>query len=659
MHRFSGLVLGLLALGCTPLDLTTTDAGLGDGGIPAVDAGPIDAGPPRAIYAVPREGVETAFFDTPWPTDLRVTAEGTVDLSEFPNPRRSTLLADFLQAATASQQGFSTNGAVYFRFSRALDPRSFASTIEQSVASEASVFLVDVDPDSPERGERHPAVLSFRETPTFWWPSGTLAIRPADGFPLRGGTTYAAVVTRAVRSISGETLMRDADLDAVLGEGGDADVQRARALLVDAREVLSEQGIDDDDLLSITVFTTQDPTREARVIRDWMRSSFEAPTARADAWMYSRVRPEHHELVGRYGPVPVFQEGTIPYVSDGGLIRLDADGAPTVHSTYDARFALSIPRTAMPEAGWPLVIYSHGTGGDYQTFIGEGLAAALGSIGVAVMGIDQIHHGERNPLGGSPDTLFFNLSNPDSVRWNNVQSALDVVQQARMAAALEVPDAVLGGGARIDPTRIYFVGHSQGGLVGPLFLGIDDAVGGGVVSAGGGLIGYALTQKREPIDIPPLVATALGVRSLEVEGVDLMHPVITVLQGWLDPSDPVNYAALAFAEPREGFAPKSVLSTEGLMDVYTPPVSIEALAIAFRQPPVAPLSQPNPGWDYLGLSALAPPVSGNVAGGLASAGLLQFPMDGHFAIFRNDTAKAQVIGFIASLVEGTPTIVAP
>ena len=115
------------------------------------------------------------------------------------------------------------------------------------------------------------------------------------------------------------------------------------------------------------------------------------------------------------------------------------DGQPVVHGRYDARFALTVPRTTMPEAGYPIVLYAHGTGGDYRSFIDDGTARRLADAGFAVMGIDQIHHGARNPTSSSPELLFFNIQNPDAARDNNRQSALDIVQQARVVPALITP----------------------------------------------------------------------------------------------------------------------------------------------------------------------------------------------------------------------------
>ena len=53
---------------------------------------------------------------------------------------------------------------------------------------------------------------------------------------------------------------------------------------------------------------------------------------------------------------------------------------------------------AMPEAGWPIVIYGHGTGGDYRSFAaGSNMSPAdqLAREGIAAFGISLPLHGDR------------------------------------------------------------------------------------------------------------------------------------------------------------------------------------------------------------------------------------------------------------------------
>jgi hypothetical protein len=134
------------------------------------------------------------------------------------------------------------------------------------------------------------------------------------------------------------------------------------------------------------------------------------------------------------------------------------------------------------------------------------------------------------------------------------------------------------------------------------------------------------------------------------------HPVVTLLQTWVEASDGVNYARMIFDAPRDGFAPKSLLMTGGQLDEYTVAGANAALAAATRMPIVEPVVAPNEALDALGIPPVTAPVAGNVAGGAATAGLLQFPYGGHFVAFESPIAIRQVSGFFHTFAEGAPTI---
>ena len=116
----------------------------------------------------------------------------------------------------------------------------------------------------------------------------------------------------------------------------------------------------------------------------------------------------------------------------------------------------------------------------YRTMLGANHEAEnLGARCIATMSIDQIFHGDRlPPSSGTPDILFFNVLNPVAGRANAAQSAIDLVQQARLftETRFTIPASVSGRGAPIafDGSKLGFFGHSQGGINGPIFLAVDD-----------------------------------------------------------------------------------------------------------------------------------------------------------------------------------------
>lgn len=614
----------------------------------------------EAIFVLPRVAGEEAFFDLPWPSDLRRTATG-IDVTDFPNPNNVPLLERYRDAIMESVGGFSVSAPAYCRFAAALDESTLPADPAASIRDDASVFLINVDPESPELGQRHPSVTHFWDPQTEHWPGHTLAVRPVHGIPLRSLTTYALVVTDRVQALDGSMLGRSRDLDVVLGlRGASGDMERAAvALHALAVAALEDAGVPARSIVNLAVFTTQDATGELLSARDFVRAMEPPQPVLAESELV-RTSENYMLIHGAYSS-PIFQQGEVPYASEGGDIQFDADGNPVPVGSFEARFALTLPLTEMPATGWPLVLYAHGTGGDFQTFVNNGVADDLTQRGFAVMGVDQIHHGPRNPTSSGPEALVFNFTNPRAFRDNARQSALDVVVQARFARENPVDERIVGPGVFFDPAQTWFFGHSQGGLNGPLFLSIDDQARGGVLSGAGGHLAIALVDKVEPVNIPALAGFLLRwpgseATRLEQEHFAYEHPILALLQTYTDVADPGNYAQLIFREPREGFAPKSILQTEGIEDPYTPPRAIEALALSMGAPPVEPLYYPDiSGADVAGLTAITGPVQGNVAGGRATAGLLQQP-GGHFVVF-DDPLRTSVKRFFETALEGELPII--
>lgn len=627
---------------------------------PPSDAGP-DAyvGPSTAVFELPRAGQPTSdYYALPFPNDLRRRDDGTLDLDGHPRP--NALIEEYLTTFAAKFEGFGTNAAIYFRFSAPIDPASLPATPEASLWPGASVYLVDVDPDSPERGQRRPLRFRFEPEPGKFIGPDWLACLPYPGFPLRPETTYAVVVTRRLRAPDGCPVGRATDFDRVLAEGAaDPDVARARAAYAPLLSWLDGPGGDERfDVVAAAVFTTQHPTRLMGRIREVIWRDVPAPRLYALRFRGNYANFALYE--GLYDG-PNLQVGTPPYrlPEDGGEIVVDpATGDPIVQRMEPIRVAISVPYGVVPQGGWPTVLYAHGTGGDYLSFVRDHTAVRMANQGLAVIGVDQVLHGPRNPEGGSDEVAFFNFQNPIAGRDNVRQGALDDFQLVRLVLGLRIEERHPGGRTHtFDASRIMFMGHSQGGITGPPFLAYEPLVRGAVLSGAGGLIYYSLILKTKPVDVASLIGNFI--RDVPL---DEFNPMLALIQMFIEPADPVNYGPLIVVAPPDGVPPKDVFQSEGLVDYYTPPPNIEALGVALGLHPVAPVLEPVDGFALRGRDVLQPQVSGNVNG--RTGVFLQYAAapgsDGHFVVFDVPEAVLQHAVFLGSLArDGRATLVSP
>lgn len=603
-----------------------------------------------ALFAVEAPGDD--YYALPFPNDIHRNADGTLDLTEFP---ANSIILDQYRVAAQSLDGFGLNGAMSSRFTAPLDPKSLPDPAG-SLEPTASVYLVDVDPASPNLGTRTPIIASYRDEATNTIGAHRLVVRPYPGFTLDEGTTYALVLTNRILDLGGVPIQRASDFAMLLGEGGSAKMTAARAAYKPLVTWLNAHG-GTGEVVSAAVFTTQHVTQVGPALRKGVYGA-EAPVATNLA---RYATPLYVLFTGAYTQ-PNFQTGEPPYTSSGGEIKLGADGAAIVQRTEPMRFAMTIPLGEKPAGGWPLAIYAHGTGGDYKSFVGDGTGLRLAAQGIATISTDQVLHGPRDPAQLDPGVAFFNFANPYAARDNALQGAADAWAQLRLATGLAIDDGA-GGLVTIDPTKVYFFGHSQGGVTGPAFVAFEPSLTGAVLSGTGGLLYLSLLYKTEPLDFSSLIETFARDTPMDED-----NPSLALAQMWIDRADGANYARFMVREPQLGpdgtrMAPRNIFQTEGFVDTYAPNPAIEAFATALGGDLVSlPDEKVVDGLTLRARAVLPTPITDNDRG--VTAVLAQYNKhigsDGHFVVFEVPSAEKQSAQFLGTLAAtGHATVVSP
>ncbi|MFT7578746.1 MAG: putative esterase [Myxococcota bacterium] len=604
-----------------------------------IDYGSTDLG------ATPRYAPSDAdWMAVGWPSDRYIDASGFIDLSRFPT-NGSALVESYVALGEVSMDGFGLNSAVYIEFDRVID----VSTLPEAAATQpdtAVIQLVNVTSGSPAYDMRMPLLFRFYEggDDPFYRPL-TLAMRPVYGFPLREGDTYCAVVTRAVQDADGNYLQAAPGFLEALTTAPD---------LAPLGAWMTDSPLRESDLAAATCFRAHHATGELQAISDYIDV---ADPPSVDAVSEPVV---YNEFFGTYS-APNFQAGEKPYLSVGGQIELDADGEPIVQSTEEIRYLLLVPRDVeMPVAGWPLVIYSHGTGGDYTSC--RSIERDILGASMAMLCTDQPLHGSRGDVdGASLDLASFNFLNPFAGRSNFRQAAIDTLIQSRMVASgafdIEARATRIGKEVRFDPARILFFGHSHGGLSGSLALAFDKRISGAVISGMAGILVETVLRRKDPLNFFQLVTGVLQVKAADF---DTFHPAASLIQMLVDATDPLNYAVY-WLDPPAGTPSKHVFVTQGTLDAASPSVGNDAATGAAGVPLIGPLAKRSPAHVLHGLEVETLSVTGNVTGSddvVRTAAVKQWQGGSHFVAFNNSEARALWRGFLSTLATetGPPTI---
>jgi hypothetical protein len=583
-----------------------------------------------------------ALFDAPWPTDDRVGADG-LDLSGFPGDGTVALLERYLEAARALP-GWGPSSPVYVPLTGLPDPAWLPDPIG-SISPDSPILLLDLDAQAPDDGAPIPVQWELLPVGVFV-PSPTLAVAPLWGFPLAPGHRHALVVTT-------EIVEPNEAFAARLAEDPS---------LADLRDALDRRGRRARDVAVATVFTPRDPLAELDVLVDATRA---LPAPQLDVAMVELGGAPTFRTLEISVEAPLWMHGSKPFAVSGGGFRFDEAGDPIVAEWETLRLAVSVPLDApMPASGYPVVLYGHGTGGDYDGFASGSSAfrpaAVFAANGIVGIGFDQPLHGTRGTANTNVELHSFNYLNPESARAGFRQGGLDLVWLLRALTEAPVEIALPEGGVlRLDPDAVAYMGHSHGGLTGALALPwIAQDLRGAVLSGAGGGLAISIVKRKDPLDIAALVGEVLGLGP--DEALTPLHPVPGLVQLLAEETDPVNYAPAWLAEDR-GLAPTTthILLTSGRFDAQTDHETAEALAIAGRLTQVRPSWNTPYGFGLRGLTPVAGPARDTITGfdGVTrTAGFSQWEDGDHFVLFEDGDARDMYGRFLRGAFDGAPEI---
>lgn len=610
------------------------------------------------------------FWDSPFPSAHRGTSPaGGMSLAGLSNPERISLVSSLRELIESDVEGFGVSSTIYFRANGPLHA-AVLPTMNDTLKEQAQVWLMDVDPTSPERGTHVPLRVGVVEDEG--GPVGAphlLALQPLQGWPLREGTLYAAGVGRALLVEGGRPLRPSRTLRQLLeGSRPRGFSTEALASYRVALETLAEQGMDLDELAGLTVFRTGHPSRE--FFRFVEAAQRHRPSLVGVTFAPREVFDDFCVFESEIS-LPDFQTGLPPYPLRGG--GWPEDPIEAQPRRVRSRLVLTVPRAPMPASGFPTVLFVRTGGGGDRPLVdrgpratpggeairpGTGPALELARVGFAGLTWDGPHGGQRNFTGADEQFLVFNPSNPEALRDNVRQTALEAVMLADGVSEVRAPDGCPGisSSIRLDGTQISLMGHSMGATIAPLAAatGRFDAL---LLSGAGGSWIENVLFKRSPVPVRPLAGLLLGFDPIG-DPVDRFDPILALLQWAGEPADPPVYLRRA---REEGRLPH-LLMLQGIGDTYIPAPVANATSLAARLDlGGAPTASHEGLLDLVGAAATSLPAGGNRDRGQRTAVLTQHPgdpvEDPHEVVFQTEAPKRQYRCFLRDLAAGRVPLV--
>ncbi len=485
----------------------------------------------------------------------------------------------------------------------------------------------------------------------------TIVILPLK--PLKPSSSYLVALTTGIQSTDGRNLVPDSiynitkspqplHIDGVsqvkvLTDEQAVALEALRPLTNAQEAALAGQGINSSSVAVSWVFSTQSVGDVLTAVQGLVSSSSAInPTPIGTA----------AQLVGGSAGIADVYAGTLtlPYyltnasaspadplskywAGPGGsnLTRYASTSTPVKVSDESVPMLVSVPNNiAKPTSGWPVVMFQHGITSDRSAMLA--IAETLANAGFATVAIDLPLHGlppdhplysgiertfdldladNRTPTScaegvafpcpdGTPDPPgkhFINLGNLQVTRDNLRQGVADQFALFNALGSMDYD----GGGADFDTTKVYFVGHSLGGMVGLVFAALEPELRDMVVAMPGGGIAKLLDGSAR---FGPVIAAGLAGAGV-VKGSADYESFMAAAQTLIDSGDPINYTQ-ASNPTRDAASGRGVLmfeivgDGEGNLPDQVIPNNVMALAPAGTAP--APLSGSDPLAAALGLT---------------------------------------------------------
>jgi pimeloyl-ACP methyl ester carboxylesterase len=475
-----------------------------------------------------------------------------------------------------------------------------------------TTFSAPVDPDSIKLGESV-RVFELQKTGTNVTGIGdevtsptnlvakaignnntTLAILPTQ--PLKPKTGYLVVLTNGLKGAGGATVT--ADTAYLLAKGsqaltGDfAGLEPLRKVINGLENLAASKGIQKDSIVLSWSFTTQSigdvmqkvyqGSKGGSILTQATGKSTKAffpdvPSIAGKADVYTGILSVPYYLETQTkdnpkGPITGFWKGA------NGSALTQFNSTPVKTQDIQIPVLITVPNAkasgggVAPQAGWPVVIFQHGIGGNRSSMLP--IADAYADAGFMVVAIDLVLHGivdtsdplhvanslfanaiepsmgldfannERGTPGpdGKPDvsgTHFINLGSLLTARDNIRQSVSNLFVLRKSLASM----ADAGGGVPIptDSDTVRFAGHSLGGIVGTDYLAFDDTVGAASLFMPGGGIAPLLNGSKV---FGEKIREGLKASGIEA-GTPEFQAFLIAAQTVLDAADPINLGAKA------------------------------------------------------------------------------------------------------------------
>lgn len=466
--------------------------------------------------------------------------------------------------------GFAPSGALVAMFPSGVGSEGLVPHTDPgaSLAADSATIVLDMD-----RGER---VLHFAEIDMnqVYPEDRALIIRPL--VRLRPNTRYLVAIRDTVKDAQGGDLPVPAGFQA-LRDGTEYQhplMERLRPRYDDIFSALDGQGVSRDELVLAWDFTTASDeflTADLLSMREQALPVIDAGLSFTAAEVAADPTLVYRSLLGTHQAPNFLTAGT---EQDSVLVR-GGDDLPLASGTMDASFAAIIPAcVTQPETQLPVpvIVFGHGLFGSGAGYLDDGLVQRIANqFCFVVVAGDFI----GLTSGDLPTVAYVanDLNRAGNITDKLAQAIINFIALETMVRDVFVDDPLFRYQDQqvLDPTRVFYLGGSLGGIMGNMFMAYDPNIIRGALGVPGAAWGL-LFERSLAWGTLQLVA-----HSAYREITD--HPLLPVFLAMrFEPYDPITTAPRVVMDPLPGTPAKEILMYEAVGDSLVNNLSTEMTA---------------------------------------------------------------------------------
>jgi pimeloyl-ACP methyl ester carboxylesterase len=509
----------------------------------------------------------------PWPSSVYEVADSStatgrrlaIPLESMPtNFDNSTVDPAWLNR----WDGFSPSGAMLASFETGVSAEGLPSwkNPDESLAADSPIVLLDMD-----TGERAPFFAEVDQN-TKDITKRNLIIRPLAR--LHGGAHYVVAIRKAVKAADGSELVSPPAFVAAVSGGDYAHSRFDKKKYADMFAALATAGVDKTDLaLAWDFHTASDEFLQSDLLA--MRDAAVPAMGANGANLSFTAQPQParagvlKSYIGTFKSPDFLTAGE----TDESILRRDASHKPQMMGMRDAQFAAIVPEcvTTQPLPR-PTIVFGHGLFGSAAEYLDDNFVIDLAQRYCFVIVAGDFIGLTSRQLQLAPLAVN-DMNRGTQITEKLAQSVIDFIALETITRGpfKDAAEFAHDGMPVIDPTKVFYVGGSLGGIMGNTFMAYDPNITRGVLAVPGGV--WSMLFERSNA-----WTLLMGAAQSSYEDPEVYQLNIAFLGMGMEPYDPITTAAHVTKDNLPGVPKKNILIWYSLGDCLVTNITTEMIA---------------------------------------------------------------------------------